>query len=102
MNKTCDNCKWLVQYNGMCCQPQTSWKLRPESNTCDNWGANPLVQLGIDIERTRCTQACDKLTEEYRQLLRAYNECNHRDRVAAYTAALVALEQVGKLIRGER
>lgn len=53
------------------------------------------------IERPRCTQVCDKLTEEYRQLLRAANECNHRDRVAAYVARIEALAEALEMIRGE-
>lgn len=64
MNKTCDNCKWLAKHCDMCCHAQSNWKGLPESNTCDNWGAHPLVQLGIDIERTRCAKICADIAKE--------------------------------------
>ena len=51
-----------------------------------------LARQEVEAERTRCAQACDKLIEEYRQLLRAANECNHRDRVFEYTASIYALD----------
>jgi len=98
MNKTCDNCKWLVQYNGMCCHTLSNWKLRPESNTCENWGANPLVQLGIDIERTRCAEICDKLSREYRNraMLSLSRRTAEMSEAAGNAAESCALE-----IRGE-
>lgn len=101
MNKTCDNCKYMARHSDLCCLKIADWKLRPESNTCDNWGANPLVQLGIDIERTRCAQVCGKLIEEYRGKLRAARECDHRDRMVEYSASIHALERAEKMIRGE-
>ena len=95
MNKTCDNCKYMARHSDLCCLKIADWKLRPESNTCDNWGAHPLVQLGIDIERTRCARICADRAERLAATAEQY---------PAGTAVCFAAEarECERLIRGEQ
>ena len=100
----CDACDYFASPDH-CCVESRSVKPCPEIRTCDKFkyeaGVGEIVWLERERERARCAKICDTLTQEYRQLLRAANECNHRDRVAAYVARIEALAEALEMIRGE-
>jgi len=105
MNKTCDNCKYMARHSDLCCLKIADWKLRPESNTCDNWGAHPLVQLGIDIERTRCAKICEELADRLRSmadLSRAHRGDLNNSEADTFSAQSITAAACAKRIRGEK